>query len=254
MTFENSSLLGYVFIISGFALVILAYAIYLNLRGEKSSTRGIDENLVIETEGPTPIEESLQSNAPIIETPISSGVDSSLESREIDKKGPDIEMRPSEVAGVNMPKEQELISVATILREIDSGRLILRIGEKDYASFEDLKASPHLSRIERLYSDLENWLKPTDKSASGIGKVVSKATAVEMDPSRPLNMVDEINEILDHRLRDESGERKAIKLVEMLDGGVNVYIGVDSYPIDKVPDEDVRQLIREAVAEWEQKR
>ncbi len=254
MTPVNSSLLGYVFIIGGIALAILAYAVYINLREAKSKSKleWLDENVENENESfPTEKEPSLP-DTPLIETPFTSTSNKDPATLEELPGVSQLESTETEMSEVNMPQQQELISIVTILREIDSGDLILRIGETDYTSFEDLKDSPHLSRIMRLTTDLDNWLKPTSTPAGRAAKSVLQTKASETDSFSPRSMVEEINDILERKLREEPGKRKAIKLVEMLDGGVNVYIGVDSYPIDEVPFEDVQQLIRQAVSEWEQ--
>jgi ABC-type Na+ efflux pump permease subunit len=256
MTLENSSLLGYLFIVIGIVLTILAFAVYLTLRDEKSEKKSeiaMADSSTGEGNSST-AEESSELDTPIIDTPFLSSMNAENELVEEDDKEPKSEVSiPVEEPGVVMSKEQELVSVVTFLREIDTGNLILRIGEKEYTSYEDLQASPHLARIERVYSDLESWLEPASKSLFGRKKAPSKSTTIEADPFKPKSMVEEINDILEQKLREEPGERKAIKLVEMLDGGVNVYIGVDSYPIDEVPFEDVQELIRQSVAEWEQR-
>jgi len=35
------------------------------------------------------------------------------------------------------------------------------------------------------------------------------------------------------------------------EGSVRVYIGIQSYTLDEIPDADIREVIRLAVAEWE---
>ncbi|OGO15625.1 MAG: hypothetical protein A2Z14_10015 [Chloroflexi bacterium RBG_16_48_8] len=254
MTPENSSLLGYIFIIGGIAMAILAYAIYLNLREDKSSLELVDGDYDIERAGALPLEDSTSLDPPIIETPFSSDMDrpspllEEMETETLSKHLTDDNI------GVDMPQKKNLVAVVTILREIDSGNLILQIGETKYTSFDDLKDSSHLPRMMRLSSDLNNWLQSTPKKEAGVERIAHQFKLKETNAFSPRSMVEEINEILERRLREEPRGRRAIKLVEMLDGGVNVYIGVDSYPMDEVPFEDVRQLIRQAVAEWEQRR
>jgi hypothetical protein len=255
MILENSSLLGNIFIIGGIAMAILAYAIYLNLKENEPKLKPEEREETLKEKMDTPpLEQSVSSpDTPLIETPFSLA---SVEDPTPTEKIPqETHVEDAEVGtfGVDMPQEQELVSVVTVLREIDSGNITLRIGEEDYHNLEELMDSPHLPRIMRLSTDLVQWLKPTKKSDERTERIVLQSKAAEAEPFGPKSMVDEINEILERMLKDEAGKRKAIKLVEMLDGGVNVYIGVDSYPIDEVPFEDVRQLIRKAVSEWEQR-
>jgi hypothetical protein len=255
MTLENSSLLGNIFIIAGIGLAILAFAIYLNLKEPKSKLKSEknDETIDTKTDRITTEQAPPPPDAPLIDTPFSLASARDPAPMEGNQKETELEFSDAEMSGGHMPQQQELVSVVTVLREIDSGNLILRIGETDYASLDALIDSPHLSRIMRLANDLSQWLKPAQKSGRSTERIVIQSKAAESEPFGPKSMVDEINEILERMLKEETGNRKAIKLVEMLDGGVNVYIGVDSYPIDEVPFEDVRQFIRKAVSEWEQR-
>jgi hypothetical protein len=256
MTPENPSVLGYVFIIGGIALAILAYWIYINLREDKAKvhSKTMVKNSNAQTDS-SPFEGvAVLSDEPLMETPDPSFFDKDPPPTEGIKNLSQIQSSQKESTGENMPKQQELVSVVNILREIDTGNLILRIGGKDYTRFEDLKDSPHLSRILRLSTDLDQWLKPAAIPGRKKDRSVTRSKAPATDSFTPRSMVEEINEILERKLEEESGEKKAIKLVEMPDGGVNVYIGVDSYPIDEVPFEHVQKIIRQAVSEWEQKR
>jgi hypothetical protein len=255
MTLENSSLLGNIFIIGGIAMAILAYAIYLNLKENKSKLKPEDRDETLDKKMDTPPSEQAVSTpeTPLIETPFSLASEKDPTQTEETPQESQIEFTDVEISGVDMPQEQELVPVVAVLREIDSGNIILRIGETDYHNLDELMDSPHLPRIMRLSTDLDQWLTPTQKSDGEAEKIVLQSKAAETEPFGPKSMVDEINEILERMLKEETGKRKAIKLVEMLDGGVNVYIGVDSYPIDEVPFDDVRQLIRKAVSEWEQR-
>jgi hypothetical protein len=165
------------------------------------------------------------------------------------------EVIPSMASNLNevespIPDKQELKTVATVLREVDTGNLIIRVDDMEYVKPEELMDSNHWSRIERLSSDLKEWLESTELQTSPF-KTSSDLKTGDNQSATPKSMVEEINLILERKLRTEDVDRKAIKIIEMLDGSVKVYIGVDSYPIDEVPFEDVRQLIREAVSEWE---
>jgi hypothetical protein len=47
------------------------------------------------------------------------------------------------------------------------------------------------------------------------------------------------------------GEEREIKLVEGLIGELEVRVGVEKFPIDEVPYNNVRELIQDAVSQWE---
>ena len=49
-------------------------------------------------------------------------------------------------------------------------------------------------------------------------------------------------------------KEKGIKLIENQQNGVDVWVGLDKYPgIEAVPDPAVKDLIRRAVIQWEEK-
>ena len=63
-------------------------------------------------------------------------------------------------------------------------------------------------------------------------------------------MIEEINEILEKKC--EGGEAPmGLRLFEGPEGTVRVYIGVNSYEVDDVPDKKIQSVIKSAVAEWE---
>jgi hypothetical protein len=49
-------------------------------------------------------------------------------------------------------------------------------------------------------------------------------------------------------------EKSGIRLQESLQGGVEVYVGLQKFEtIDDVPDQTIKGIIRAAIAEWEEK-
>jgi len=82
--------------------------------------------------------------------------------------------------------------------------------------------------------------------------------AVEEDeddePTGPQNMVVQIDHILHSRLTGTPLEDKGIHLQESIHGGVLVWVGMEKFEaIDDVPDDEIKQAIRAAIAEWENK-
>jgi hypothetical protein len=80
-----------------------------------------------------------------------------------------------------------------------------------------------------------------------------KKPAEEKD-IRSLSIVAQIDTVLQMRLVETPLATKGIRLAESLTGGVEVYVGINKYPsIDDVPDQEIKDTIRAAIAEWEQK-
>jgi hypothetical protein len=67
-------------------------------------------------------------------------------------------------------------------------------------------------------------------------------------------MIDQINTILERKLAESPQGLKGVRLVEGTGGALRVFVGLQSYAFDEVPDPEVRKVIREAVAEWENPR
>ena len=65
------------------------------------------------------------------------------------------------------------------------------------------------------------------------------------------SLVDEVNEILERKLVESGLTHRGVRLSEDQEGSVRVYIGIQGYSMDEIPDPGIREVIRQAVAEWE---
>jgi hypothetical protein len=135
--------------------------------------------------------------------------------------------------------------VTTLRRDEVTGSLSVEVEGRRYGTADELRLSNDWTRVQYAASDLMKWLAATDLPAR------PKSAARDEAPGKPASMIEQINAILDRRLAGSSGDRRGIRLFEGTDGSVRVFVGLNSYEIDSVPDEDVRQIIRDAVAEWE---
>lgn len=142
-----------------------------------------------------------------------------------------------------------MIPVASLFRDEVSGGLVVRVGERDYRSAAELLTSRDRQRIEYTLAELNRWF------STAPGKPAEREPVRTAKPEtgrQPLTMVQEINLILERKLRELPETRRAVRLVEGSGGAVRVYVGVDAYNgVDEVPDLEIRRLIHEAVAEWE---
>jgi hypothetical protein len=69
-----------------------------------------------------------------------------------------------------------------------------------------------------------------------------------------LSIVQQIDTVLQERLIDTPLAKKGIRLQESLEGGVEVYVGLNKFSsVDEVPDEVIKSTIRAAITEWEDK-
>jgi len=70
----------------------------------------------------------------------------------------------------------------------------------------------------------------------------------------PRSIAAQIDEILQEMLVDSPLNASAIRLLELPGKGMVVMVGLDQYDgVDAVPDVEIRNLIRKAVAEWERR-
>jgi hypothetical protein len=155
---------------------------------------------------------------------------------------------PAPSVSASAPPPERVIPVASLLRDEVTGGLVVRVGDREYRTARELLASQDRQRMEYTAAELSRWL--------GAEKAAPRPTppepAAKPVPRRPLSMVEQINEILERKLEERPQVKRGVRLAEGAGGGIKVYIGIDAYTaIDDVPDEDVRQLIRDAVAEWE---
>jgi hypothetical protein len=151
-----------------------------------------------------------------------------------------------------------------------------------YTQQSDLTAD-QIQRVGHLFNELQAWLavSPVPRpplqqappeslggSAELTGEEVERSSlnpfqiftrswqagekSESQEPEK--SIVSQINEILQAKLEGTPLEDKGIRLVEDPELGMAVEVGLQRFKdIDSVPDEGVRRLIRQAVAEWESK-
>lgn len=270
MNIDNQLLLGIVFITAGVAMGLLAYAAFLN-RQDSAEDEGVDAETQLEA-----TDEAGQE--PAGEEPLEAEVGSPPEAEpdqeppEPTVKAPDPIAEPDAIAGSEAetvvapssspseefgPAETVISSPTTpdtppdrptvmVDRDPASDRLMVRIDDKTYRSIEALRQSDDWDRVTDLFSDLLAWMiRAEDKSKA------EEEEESEESAHRPVSMIQEINAILGEKLAEMDSGPQAVRLMEGVGGSIRVYIGVESFSIDEVPDPQVKALIRQAVAEWE---
>lgn len=257
MGLEDSSLIGWALTIVGFALAIIAYAIYLNLRGEKEvkdpeSTKDNapvldDKSRAAESDQSMDEEGQLSTSQNGDEEP-DSGEASGAGSNGRQEKG--LETQKSTPL---VPEDQELIPIATFLREADTGRIVVRINDEVFSSPAEIKESGNWARVEGLPAEFSNWLIGSPDPSGDEQKAKAEHAAARGKAKEDQGMITEINQIIEHKIRNLEGNQQSVRLVENHTGSLNVLIGVESFPFDDVPYKEILKLIQESVAEWEAK-
>jgi hypothetical protein len=159
------------------------------------------------------------------------------------------EPRMTEQAPPSPPTpEQRLFPVVTLLRDEVTGQLVLQVGPRTYQDPQALRVSPDWTRVEFAARDLARWME---------GSAPPPPRTEEHRPEDPPmagSMVEQISRILETKLAAQGESGRGVRLVEGPGGAVRVYVGVQPYGLDEVPDPAIRTAIREAVAEWEASR
>jgi len=86
--------------------------------------------------------------------------------------------------------------------------------------------------------------------------VLARAIQSEVpNPHQPdRSIAVQVDEILQEMLKSSPLANRAIRLMELPQKGMVVMIGLDQFDgVESVPDEEIRQILRAAVAEWERR-
>ena len=255
---NNQLVIGVILIVVGIALALLAYAFILNRRDQEKHPEVGKE---VEAE-PAEVEEAApepgtpppwvkppaaatpappaEPPPPVVPVPASPPV----------ATPPPVAQAPSPstTTPASLAPSRRTLAVATLLRDEVSGKLLVLVGGREYATVEELRSSKDYARIEYAAADLVQWL-----GTAAVREQAAERFAKE-EAKKPVSMVEQINDILQHKLSEAFGSTRGIRLVEGTGGALRVYFGLQSYSLDDIPEPDVKRMIREAVAEWEAKK
>ena len=229
---DDQLMLGILLIIVGIAVGLIAVAVVLNRREDRMAlleTNGMEEQESSNSDKEEPVDEDeLAPEADVYEP--------SEEADKIDK---------AEEHGSPAPRERQL--VAEIYREEVTGKLIVRVGGREYLDGKQIESEADRRRLAYAASDLSDWFQ--GEYEFGEPSIAASSTKQSASSDR---MVAEINDILQRSLAGTPD--RGVRLISDSVAGVKVLIGVKSYDIDGVPDDEIKDLIRQAVAEWEASR
>jgi hypothetical protein len=157
-----------------------------------------------------------------------------------------------EVDGTLVPREispdrkKRLIELVTILRQwLDSGQSV-PVASQPAAPVQVQPAPDPVQVVVPVpvASPLQPLLQPL---------FPPKKPEPEKD-IKSLSIVQQIDTVLQARLADTALAKRGVRLQESIQGGVEVYVGLNKFhAVDDVPDEEIKAAIRAAIAEWEKK-
>ena len=266
MNIDQGLVFGIFLILAGVVLAIFAYLAFsgkdpvppISPHGEGEDEDEVDaqESVVVEVSHDIPtLEEPSEESPPASEQPPESSpvvpvaspepieeVTSQPTAGEID---PHLEVPPKPPTDIY---DEPRIQVASLLRDEITGSLIVQVGGQEFLDPEELRDSPYWTRVEYAANDLATWIKAEEKAEPATPRMREPDTT----PVRPLSMIGQINDILQEKITEQGGKHQGVQLIEGPGGSARVLIGVQSYELGEVPDEEIQNLIREAVAAWEQ--
>ena len=221
---DQELLVGVLLIIVGLAIGLIAVALVMNRRA------GLEAQPAEASVPP----EAGEDSPPEIEVPVATGSEAA----------PAAVAVPAEPEPATTGSAQPKL-VAEIFRDESSGGLILRAGGRDYRGISQIED-------EQLRMDLSILASDPAGRLGAAGRITAPASGPRA-PARPgsQNMLEAINSILQRALAEAGNQAKGVQLIPDAAGGVKVLIGLKSYALDEVPEEEIRRLIRESVAEWE---
>ena len=99
---------------------------------------------------------------------------------------------------------------------------------------------------------------PSQLPRPSLNPVNILARAIQSDVNAPQiptkSIAAQIDEILQEKIEGTQLAQRGVRLVEFPNKGVVVMVGLDQYEgVDAVPDEEIRRMIKSAVAEWEKR-
>jgi hypothetical protein len=163
------------------------------------------------------------------------------------------------------------ITPSELKKPTQDSRLILQIWkEEGQPPVYDL-AGKYVSKDE-LPPEILNLITVTKPVPISQDETVPEPSSIEKQPIpleiededseeaaeaeiKMLSVVDEVNAILQKKLHGSPLAGKGIHLMENHNKEIRFWVGLNSYnDVDEIPEEDIRQIIDEAVREWEQSR
>jgi len=193
-----------------------------------------------EERGERPAQESLPAGSPVIQAPPSPSL---LRLSQNDSGNLRLEMdnQPINTASMTSDQRRRLIELLTVIRPWLEGK----------------PAAPPAARPLSRPTPAPPAAKmpvPQTTSRPAPPPVPLKTDKDEEESAALQSMVVQIDSILQSHMAGTPLEEKGVRLQESLHGGVLVWVGLDKFEaIDEVPDDEIKQAIRAAIAEWEKK-
>lgn len=192
-----------------------------------------------------------------------------------------------EVTPAPIPQPTHAAPLAQLWQDKENGDLNVEMDSRSYEKAAQLSPEERARMVEIL-RDWVTWLgfnlpaqptppapaaapapEPTLAPVPAAAPVISRPVPVsaatpvasapiaeseKKTPQRPKSMVEQVDDILQEMQTDLPINTARIKLMENTQHGIVAWIGLEHYNgIENIPNEEARQLVKRAVAEWERR-
>jgi hypothetical protein len=160
-------------------------------------------------------------------------------------------------------KEISHTRLVTLGRSIKDDKFAVLFGDEWIGDASQLSFVQR-NRLEKNLQEAQNWLGVETKKESIPAPKVKHVDSTDVVPSlvppktaekhkQQLSIVEQVDEVLQELLDSSLLNGRNIRLTELPNKGVTVWVGNEYYDgINAVPDEDVKRIIRQAVKKWEE--
>ncbi len=174
-----------------------------------------------------------------------------------------IQKETDTVTAKEVVKETSHTRLVTLGRSIKDDQFAVLFGDEWIRDASQLSFVQR-NRLEKNLQEAQNWLGVESKKESVPTPKVKEVDSADVVPplvpsktaekhKRQLSIVEQVDEVLQELLESSPLKGKNIRLTELPNKGVTVWVGNEYYDgINAVPDEDVKRIIRQAVMKWEE--
>jgi hypothetical protein len=169
--------------------------------------------------------------------------------------GPSDEVLPDS----SLPAGPELEDIVHVQRDSQDGQLVVGVRGINFRSVHDMSEEQN-KQVSQSVSDLSEWLKrpapvvvaqptPPPPVPSPVTKPDKAKTPAPYGAGKSIAV--QVDEILQEMLVNSPQAKRGIRITESPDAGLAVYVGLEKFDgVDAIPYNDVKEIIRTAVAEW----
>lgn len=155
--------------------------------------------------------------------------------------------------GLNVEQRTRLVNVIVQIRPWIDGKTVASPAPAPVPAASPAPAPSVVSLLSDVSAPV--IAKPATPNLVTSAMKLLDSEVKKIEPPKPPSIVAMIDEVLQKKLEDSPLAGRKIRLEEGSVGEVVVFVGLARYSgIDSVPDESIKAIIHDAVAEWDKKK